>query len=240
MPFSKSTLKQREDFYKNKFDVAKLRKFLPFKPQFFVIDPGTETGIIKNKKNLGKLIIMNPDISYSELKKQLIDYLPEDVYYDRNIYRDPKECFRNFNFRKAFSSDNFLGQQLAFDIDPENLINSKSLWFFNKDLIIKTSRITLEFYKELKNHFKEIRIVYSGRGFHLHVFDKEAYKLSLSERKDLNEKFMKYKIDLWVSHGKVRLIRLPYSLNSLCSRICTPISMQELKNFNPDKKKLLL
>ena len=240
MPFSKSTLKQREDFYKNKFDVAKLRKFLPFKPQFFVIDSGTETGIIKNKKNLGKLIIMNPDISYSELKKQLIDYLPEDVYYDRNIYMDPKKCFKNFNFRKAFSSDNFLGQQLAFDIDPENLINSGSLWSFNKDLIIKTSRITLEFYKELKNHFKEIRIVYSGRGFHLHVFDKEAYKLSLSERKDLNEKFMKYKIDLLVSHGKVRLIRLPYSLNSLCSRICTPISMQELKNFNPDKKKLLL
>ena len=56
----------------------------------------------------------------------------------------------------------------------------------------------------------------------------------------LNKKFLKYKIDPWVSYGEIRLIRLLYSLNSLCSRICTPISLQELKNFNPNNKKYLI
>ena len=240
MSFNKSTLEQREYFYKNKFDTNKLKKFLPFKPQFFVIDPGTETKIIKNKKDLNRLIILKPDISYKELKERLIQNLPEDVYYDRNIYKDSKKCLGDFNFKEAFSSDNFIGQELSFDIDPENIINSKSLWSFNKNLIIQASKITLDFYNDLKTYFKKIEIVYSGRGFHLHVFDKEAYKLSLAERNELNKKFMKYKIDPWVSYGKIRLIRLPYSLNSLCSRICTPLALNELKNFNPDNKKYLI
>ena len=240
MEFDKSTLQQREYFYKNKFDINKLKEFLPFKPQFFVIDPGTETGIIKNKRELNKLIILEPNIPYKRLKEKLIQHLPEDVYYDRNIYKDPKKCLGNFDFKEAFSSDNFLGQELAFDIDPENIIHSKSLWSFNRDLIIQASRITLNFYNDLKNYFKDIKIVYSGRGFHLHVFDKKSYSLSIPERDELNKKFIKYKIDPWVSYGKIRLIRLPYSLNSLCSRICTPITLNELRNFNPDKKEYLI
>jgi DNA primase catalytic subunit len=240
MSFSKSTLEQRENFYKNKFDIDKLRKFLPFKPQFFVIDSGTETNIAKNKKEIGRLLILKPDISYYSLRKKLIEHLPEDVYYDRNIYKNSKKCLGDFDFKESFSSDNFLGQELAFDIDPENIVQSKSLWAFNRDLIIKTSRITLDFYNELRDYFRKVKIVYSGRGFHLHVFDKEAYKLSLKERNELNRKFLKYKIDPWVSYGKIRLMRLPYSLNSLCSRICTPITLNELKNFNPDNKKHLI
>ena len=240
MSFNKSTLKQREDFYRNKFDIGKVKKFLQFKPQFFVIDPGTETGIIKNKKEINTLIILHPNISYLQLRKELIKHLPEDVYYDRNVYKNPEKCLGRFDFKESFSSDNFLGQELAFDIDPENIIKSDSLWSFDKNLIIKASKITLDFYNELNNYFKKIEIVYSGRGFHLHVFDKKAYKLSLKEREELNKKFMKYKIDPWVSYGKIRLMRLPYSLNSLCSRICTPISLKELENFNPDDKKYLI
>ena len=240
MEFWKSTLKQREDFYKNRFDVSKLKKFLSFKPQFFVIDPGSETGIIKDKKDINRLIILPPGISYDELRQKLIKHLPEDVYYDRNIYKDPEKCLGKFDFSRAFSSKNFLGQELAFDIDPENIIESKSLWSFNRDLVIQASDITVKFYSELKSYFNDVRIVYSGRGFHLHVFDKKAYKLFMEERKELNRKFMKYKIDPWVSYGMIRLIRLPYSLNSLCSRICTPISLNELKNFNPDDRKYLI
>lgn len=240
MSFKKSTLKQRENFYKNNFDIEKIEKFLPIKPQFFVIDPGTETKIIKNKNNLNHLIILKPDISYEELKAKLVNYLPEDVYYDRNIYKNPEKCLINFDFRESFSSDNFLGQELTFDIDPENIIKSNSLWAFNKKLVIKSSRIALDFYNELKINFSKVEIIYSGRGFHLHVFDKEAYKLSLKERDELNRKFMKYKIDPWVSYGKIRLIRLPYSLNSLCSRVCTPLSPEELKNFNPDDKRYII
>jgi len=47
--FNKSTLEQREYFYKNRFDINKIKKFLLVKPQFFVIDLGTETGIIKKE-----------------------------------------------------------------------------------------------------------------------------------------------------------------------------------------------
>ena len=240
MSFNKSTLKQREDFYRNKFDIGKVKKFLQFKPQFFVIDPGTETGIIKNKKEINTLIILPPNISYLQLRKELIKHLPEDVYYDRNVYKNPEKCLGRFDFKESFSSDHFLGQELAFDIDPENIIKSDSLWSLDKNLIIKASKITLDFYNELKNYFKKVEIVYSGRGFHLHVFDRNAYKLSLKERGELNKKFMKYKIDPWVSYGKIRLMRLPYSLNSLCSRICTPISLSELKKFNPDYKRYLI
>lgn len=240
MAFEKSSLEQREYFYKNKFDIEKIKKFLPIKPQFFLIDMGSETKIIKDKKHLNKLLILKPEISYLELKSKLIQNVPEDVYYDRNIYRDPKKCIGEFDFKESFSSDNFLGQELAFDIDPENLINSKSLWSFDKDLIIKASEITLDFYNKLKCYFNDVKIVYSGRGFHLHVFDKEAYGLSLKEREELNSKFLNFKIDPWVSYGKIRLMRLPYSLNSLSSRICTPISMNELKKFNPDDKKYLI
>jgi len=240
MPFSKSTLKQRENFYKNKFNIKKVREFLPIQPQFFAIDAGTETKIAKNKKDIGKLLILKPNISYEELREKLIEHLPEDVYYDRNIYKNPENCPSNFKFSEAFHSDNFLGQELAFDIDPENIIKSRSIWSFNKDLIIKASEITLEFYNELKRNFNNVRIVYSGRGFHLHVFDKGVYNLRMSERGKLNNRFLKYKIDPWVSYGKIRLMRLPYSLNSLCSRICTPLSVKELENFNPDYKKYLI
>jgi len=238
--FDKSTLKQREYFYGNKFDIKKLKQSLPIKPQFFVIDPGTETGIIKNRKNLNRLLILKPDISYEELKEKLAEFLPEDVYYDRNIYKNPEKCLGDFDFRESFSSSNFLGQELAFDIDPENIIHSNSLWAFDRKLIIKSSEITLSFHEELKSYFRDIMIVYSGRGFHLHVFDKKAYKLSIKERDELNRKFMRYRIDPWVSYGKIRLIRLPYSLNALCSRICTPITLNELKNFDPDDNKYLI
>ena len=240
MSFNKSTLEQREYFYKNKFDINKIKKFLLVKPQFFVIDLGTETGIIKNKKNINQLLILEPGLSYKKLKEKLINHLPEDIYYDRNIYKDPKKCLGDFDFRESFSSNNFLGQELAFDVDPENIINSNSLWAFNKELITKTSEVTLDFYNELKDYFKNVKIVYSGRGFHLHVFDKDAYHLSLKERDELNHKFLKYKIDPWVSYGKIRLIRLPYSLNSLCSRMCTPITFNELKNFDSDDEKYLI
>ena len=240
MSFDKSTLKQREYFYGNKFDIKKLKQSLPIKPQFFVIDPGTETGIIKNRKNLNRLLILKPDISYEELKEKLAEFLPEDVYYDRNIYKNPEKCLGDFDFRESFSSSNFLGQELAFDIDPENIIHSNSLWAFDRKLIIKSSEITLSFHEELKSYFRDIMIVYSGRGFHLHVFDKKAYKLSIKERDELNRKFMRYRIDPWVSYGKIRLIRLPYSLNALCSRICTPITLNELKNFDPDDNKYLI
>ena len=103
-PFNPSTLKQREQFY-NGFSLNKALSFFSTIPQFFAVDPGTETKIIKNKKDLNKLFII-----YSEknLRQKLIHFLPEDVYYDRNRYKDPIKCLKCMDFKKCFDCDNFL------------------------------------------------------------------------------------------------------------------------------------
>ena len=242
--FKVASLKDRKEFYEKEFNLKKVAswlKLLPYNPQFFVIDPGTETKIIKDKSKIKKLIFFKPNLTLKELKNKLIKYLPEDVYYDRNIYKNPYKCLTNFNFQNAFNSKNFIGQELAFDIDPENIncpsCGRKFFPKYCKTCINLSLEYGLKLYKELKNYFNEIRLVYSGRGCHAHVLDKKIYKLTLEERSNLNKNFLKYKIDPWVSYGKIRLIRLPYSLNALNSRIVSPINIKEIKNFNDEDYK---
>src|SRR3989344_3705034 len=242
--FKQSSLKDRKEFYEKEFDLKKVAswlKLLPYKPQFFVIDEGTETKIIKDKNKIKKLLFFKPNLTLKELKNKLIKYLPEDVYYDRNIYKNPYKCLKNFNFQNAFSSKNFIGQELAFDVDPENIkcpdCGKKFFPKYCKTCINLSLQYGLKLYKELKKQFNNIKIVYSGRGCHVHVLDKKAYKLTLEERNSLNKKLLGYKIDPWVSYGKIRLIRLPYSLNALNSRITIPIKIKEIKNFNNEDHK---
>jgi DNA primase catalytic subunit len=40
-------------------------------------------------------------------------------------------------------------------------------------------------------------------------------------------------IDEWVTAGEMRLIRLPYSLHGLVSRIVLPLEKSELEQFDP-------
>ena len=89
-------------------------------------------------------------------------------------------------------------------------------------------------YDFLANRFSEVRAVYSGRGFHLHVLDQQAYLLSTQEREDLAQQVKKegFHIDEWVTSGEMRLIRLPYSLNGLVSRIVLPLTKDELESFD--------
>jgi DNA primase catalytic subunit len=78
-------------------------------------------------------------------------------------------------------------------------------------------------------------VVYSGRGFHVHVLDKESYGLSVQERQKIADEVKQagFHIDAWVTSGEMRLIRLPYSLNGLVSRIVLPLKKAELEKFNP-------
>ena len=244
--FKKTSLKERKEFYEKEFDIKKVSSWirqLPYKPQFFVIDPGSETKIIKYKNKIKKLIFFKPNITLNELRDKLIKYLPEDAYYDRNIYKDPYKCLKKFNFSNAPYSKNYLGQELAFDVDPENINCPKCGKKRFPKFCNACSKLTVKnayvLYKELKKHFKKVILVYSGRGCHVHVLDKKAYKLSLYERDKLNNKFINPGIDPWVSYGRVRLIRLPYSLNSLSSRIVTPFKLKEISKFNPNKKKFI-
>ena len=90
-------------------------------------------------------------------------------------------------------------------------------------------------YDQLKKQFTQLKIVYSGRGFHIHVFDEDAYALTPKERIELAEKVKSigFEIDAWVTAGEMRLIRLPYSLHGMVSRIAIPLEKNEIEKFNP-------
>jgi len=212
-PLRHSTLSEREQFYKSEFNIKKVKAWfkassLPL-PQLCALDPGTETGIIKDKKLKNNLLYF----PFSELKKQILKYLPEDLYYDRNRYTNPKQILKTFNFKPHIS------QELVFDIDCDNLSSKKP----SPANIKKTFQQAIKIKEELESGFAKVIIVYSGRGFHVHVLDSRASKLTIKDRETLNKHFSKYAIDPWVSRGYIRLIRMPYSLNSLVSRIVTPI-----------------
>jgi len=80
-----------------------------------------------------------------------------------------------------------------------------------------------------------MRVVYSGRGFHVHVLDAAAYALSAEERIELAEKVksLGFEVDAWVTAGEMRLIRLPYSLHGMVSRIALPLEKNEIEKFDP-------
>jgi len=194
---------------------------------------GTETKIIKDKSTTNKLINLRP----KNLQKKLINYLPEDVYYDRNRYKDREIAIKKLNYRKIFQDSNFLGQQLTFDIDPENIpckCKSKYPKFCNI-CMQKAFKKGIELAEHLKQNFNKIGLVYSGRGIHVHVFDKQAFSLTIADRHKINKDLKKYHTDPWVSEGKIRLIRLPYSLNALVSRIVTPLTIKQASEFDPIK-----
>ena len=77
--------------------------------------------------------------------------------------------------------------------------------------------------------------MYSGRGFHVHVFDEKAFRLARTERSRIARTFSRrYAIDEWVTSGEMRLIRLPYSLHGMVSRIVTPVPRRKLETFSYD------
>src|SRR3989344_4201577 len=225
-PFRHSTLSERKEFYEKEFSVSKIKKWfksnnLPL-PQLCALDPGSETKIILDKKLKNNLLYF----SFNQLPRKIKQYIPEDVYYDRNIYKDYKKILKTLKFNNYFS------QELAFDVDADNIIcdhpKNKSVC---KKCLNKIYKAALKMKGEINDlGFKKIEIVYSGRGFHVHVMDKKASLLSVKERSSLNKKFKKFPIDPWVSRGYIRLIRMPYSLNSLVSRKTMPIKTKKFSS----------
>jgi len=233
--FRPSTLAEREIFYREEFNLNKakdwFRKNKIDYPQLFAVDMGSETGIIKDKKKKNQIINMWPE----HLQDKLVNYLPEDVYYDRNSYKNAELMLKTLDFKNAWKSKNLIGQELAFDIDPENIKCKCKKRFpkFCEECMPKAVKSAIALAELLKERFEKVGLVYSGRGMHVHVFDKEAFGLSIKEREELNKKAKKFYIDPWVSRGYIRLMRLPYSLNALVSRIVIPLTMKEAKKFNP-------
>jgi DNA primase catalytic subunit len=189
-------------------------------------------------------IIIDSYKNLAEVREYIVQYLPEGVYYDRNLYADLKKCHPCKKERKKCRwCNNLTGQELAFDIDPENVScpyhgdlgrkmkSGPGLGFCMYEFNV-VRRQTLKLYEELSERFTKMKVVYSGRGFHIHIFDEDATRMDFEERKKLAEG-LDYAIDEWVTSGEMRLIRLPYSLHGMVSRICSPLDIEKTKYFDP-------
>ena len=108
-----STLGEREVFYRKDFNLAKVREWLEPAGRVdglvFGAVIGRHTKIFpeKYKDDISTNILFDEYRDLEEIKGMLIDFLPESVYYDRNWYDQKGEI---------------VGQEIAFDLDPENLI----------------------------------------------------------------------------------------------------------------------
>ncbi|MEM2093616.1 MAG: DNA primase [Candidatus Bathyarchaeia archaeon] len=230
-----STLEERVKFYTWEFDVTRVAEWFRGRSDkiHFAVIIGRHTRIFPEKyaEDASTTIIIDEYENLEDVKLQIIDFAPEGVYYDRNIYGDYGEV---------------LGQELAFDLDPENITcpvhgtladkMSRHQGFSFCELEFEMVKDqTLELYEHLKKQFSKLSVVYSGRGFHIHVFDEDAYRLSMEERAKMARliKEQGIQIDEWVTSGEMRLIRLPHSLNGLVSRIVLPLEIMELRTFNP-------
>ena len=210
---------------------------------------GRHSGIyprrFRHLKNVPLVMDDVPDVQ--DLRPYLLRYLPEGVYYDRNVYTSLEDIRRaHLDYSHAWRSRFYLGQELAFDLDPENLdcpihgdIETKMSrhqglsfcdWEFEE---IRRQAVAL--YDELSEQWGQLRVVYSGRGFHVHVFDDDAFHLTRKERTRIATRFAhRYAIDEWVTSGEMRLIRLPYSLHGMVSRIVIPLPRGDVAKFRYD------
>lgn len=232
-----ATLSERRDFYKNEFDPAKLeewfRNWSPEGTTKFAVIIGRHTRIFPKKfeEDASTTIIINEYKDFTDVKAQILDFLPESAYYDRNVY-DKKQ--------------RMTGQELAFDLDPENItcpihgtladkMNRRQGLAFCEIELNMVKQMAIRLYEELEKQFFFLRVVYSGRGFHIHVFDPEPFAWKRKQRKALalELKGKGYLIDEWVTTGGMRLIRLPFSLHGMVSRIVTPVNIKELDRFDP-------
>jgi len=232
-----STLKERKEFYQKEFNAEKLKNWFQGWNENsavkFAVIIGRHTRIFprKYREDAATTIIIDEYNDFEDVKMQILEFVPESAYYDRNVYNE---------------KDKIVGQELAFDLDPENLTcpvhgtladkmkRRQGLAFCQLELNMVKEE-TIKLHEELEKQFSQMRVVYSGRGFHIHVFDKEPFTWSYRKKQTLARGLKKkgFLIDEWVTTGGMRLIRLPYSLHGMVSRIVLPIDASQLAGFDP-------
>ena len=239
------SLKERIFFYSRIFNANESEDFTKtYSLPVYAVDIGNESGIYKPafKKYINKLVYISTP---SSITPRLIKYAPEDVYYSRNITKDPSLCHTcTKRSTSCPNCPNFKGQELAFDIDPENIECKKcepqkneSIYSFCIHQLKESKAKTIELCEYLKKqkNYTNMRIVYSGRGYHIHILDSSAYTTPMKDRKKLAGELEKkgFPIDPWVTSGRIDLIRLPGSLHGLVNRIVKEIPIKEISKFNP-------
>jgi DNA primase catalytic subunit len=242
-----ATLPERFQFYSREFRIGSVsRWFRGWKnPIVFAVIIGRHSKVFPTKYRDDKdrtILIDNYD-TLNDLQRYCQEYRPEAVYYDRNVYKNWEDAREGS--RDVARLGRTFGQQLAFDIDPENFecpIHGNLDDKMNKHQGLSFCRLELQLAQEqavnlsdeLSKQFAEIRVVYSGRGFHVHVPDEDTFFWSRKKRLALVRSLTRkgYIMDEWVAGGNMRLIRLPYSLNGLVSRVVTPVDRSELPNID--------
>jgi DNA primase catalytic subunit len=229
-----STLEERKLFYTGEFNLQKAAEWFGDKlgRTKFAVIMGRHTKIFleQYREDAATTIVIDEYKNLADVQGQILDFLPEAVYYDRNVYDQNGQV---------------VGQELAFDLDPENVTcpihgtledkmkRGQGLSFCELELeIVQKEAVGL--YDFFSKRFSDLRVVYSGRGFHLHVMDRDAYSFSTEQRLAAarEAKAEGFHIDEWVTSGEYRLIRLPYSLNGLVSRVVLPLKKEELESFD--------
>jgi len=232
-----ATLSERELFYRTEFDLRRVDEWFGWKEAgwrlVFAVIIGRHTKVFPEKyaEDADTTVLIDEYGGLEDVRAEVLEFLPESVYYDRNLY----------------DGDGWvLGQELAFDLDPENfecpvhgtladkMLRHQGLGFCELEMeMAKDEAVRL--YERLGVLFSELRAVYSGRGFHVHVLDRDAFFWSRQKRRRLAREVKSegFHIDEWVTAGGMQLIRLPYSLHGMVSRIVTPVAIEEMEHFNP-------
>jgi DNA primase catalytic subunit len=246
-----STLEERRRYYDEEFDVKSLSHWIGTRKRNlkFAMILGRYTGIVMpgREENQDNVVVIDSWKGPGDIRRYALDYLPESLYYDRNRYVDVRKCsLCDEGVEACQACNNCDGQQLAFDLDPENVdcpyhghlgekvdqgrVHGFCMYEFNS-VRKQASMLSLELAKQ----YESVGIVYSGRGFHVVVDDEAAYHLSKRERKAIARTVgRRYDIDEWVTEGGSRLMRLPFSLNGIVSRKCVRIKDERgLSSFDP-------
>ena len=250
-----SSLDERKGYYDEEFDVPALSDWIGTRRKNlkFAMILGRYTGLVKagREKLKDDVVIIDSWRRPADIRRYALDYLPESLYYDRNRYQDVGDCARcEESIEGCNSCNNYDGQQLAFDLDPENVdcpyhghlgkkIDTGRVHGFCMYEFKSVRKQASELSMELSEDYAKVGVVYSGRGFHVVVDDDHAYDLSKRERKTIARRIGKrYDIDEWVTEGGSRLMRLPLSLNGLVSRKCMRIKdVRGLPKFDPRTSK---
>jgi len=247
-----STLEERHEFYSKELDLGSLTAWIGGRQGTtkLAMIPGRHSGIVapEHARDKDNVVILDDWRNARDVRRYCLDWLPEGVYYDRNRYRDVSQCAKCGNRKRScFGCYNHSGQQLAFDLDPENVTcpvhghlgdrlgRGESLLSFCMIEFSMIRRQAWELSREMRKKYDKVSVVFSGRGFHVVVDDEEGYALTRKERAILAKRLLKrYDIDEWVTIGSSRLLRLPYSLNAIVSRKCMPINVEKMiRGFDP-------
>jgi len=243
-----ASLQERRDFYKREFKTNPVRDWFRgwTKPIVFAVVIARHTKIFpaKYRRDRNRTILIDEYDNLQDLRRYCIEFRPESVYYDRNVYKNWDQARRHSNKMEELGKS--FGQQLAFDIDPENFecpIHGTLEDKMNRRQGLSFCRLELQMAQEqaigltdeLSKSFAELRIVYSGRGFHVHVLDEGTFFWTRRQRLDFVRSLVRrgYLMDEWVAGGGMRLIRLPHSLNGLVSRLATPLERVKVRSFDP-------